>query len=71
MNIGNDASGTHCGPTEVYTGTLDPRPVAVQRIALAPSVAGLAAFVDFFRRTRESLLRRALRRLVRPLRGGR
>ena len=71
VNIGNDASGTHCGPTEVYTGTLDPRPVAVQRIALAPSVAGLAAFVDFFRRTRESLLRRALRRLVRPLRGGR
>ena len=71
VNIGNDASGTHCGPTEVYTGTLDPRPVAVQRIALAPSVAGLAAFVDFFRRTHESLLRRALRRLVRPLRGGR
>jgi hypothetical protein len=67
VNIGNDASGTHCGPTEVYTGTLDPRPVDLQRIPLAPSEAGRAAFVGFFRRTRESLPRRVLRRIPRLL----
>jgi len=71
VNIGNDASGTHCGPTEVYTGTLDPRPVPVARIALEPSPVARAAFVDFFRRTRESLVRRAWRRVLRPLRGNR
>ena len=71
VNIGNDASGTHCGPTEVYTGTLDRRPVQVERILLEPSAVGRAAFVDFFRRTRESLVRRVLRRLLRPLRGSR
>jgi hypothetical protein len=71
VNIGNDASGTHCGPTEVYTGTLDARPVHPERLALAPSGVGRAAFVDFFRRTRESLPRRLLRRVLRPVRGGR
>lgn len=71
VNIGNDASGTHCGPTEIYTGTLDLRPVQVQRLPLAPSDAGRRAFVDFFRRTRESLPRRALRRLLAPFRGAR
>ena len=71
VNIGNDASGTHCGPTEVYTGTLDPRPVQLERIALVPSAIGRAAFVDFFRRTRESLPRRVVRRLLRPLRSSR
>lgn len=67
-NIGNDNSGTHCAPTEVYAGALDPGPVKVERIALEPSAAGRAAFVDFFRSSREGLFQRILRRVVRPLR---
>ncbi len=67
-NIGNDNSGTHCAPTEVYAGVPDPGPVKVERIALEPSAAGRAAFVDFFRSSREGLFQRILRRVVRPLR---
>lgn len=67
-NIGNDNSGTHCASTEVYSGALDPGLVKVERIALEPSVAARAAFVDFFRNSREGLFQKVLRRVVRPLR---
>ena len=67
-NIGNDNSGTHCAPTEVYSGALAPGPVEVEHIAVEPSAAGRAAFVNFHQRNRESLFRRVLRRVVQPLR---
>ena len=68
-NIGNDASGTHCAPTEIYSGALQPRAVRVERIALAASAAGRSAFVAFFRQTRPNRLQQALRQLAGLLRG--
>ncbi len=70
-NIGNDDSGTHCGPTEVYAGDVATRPTRVDRIDLLPSVVGRAAFVEFFRANRENLLQKIWRRMSRTFRGTR
>jgi len=67
-NIGNDNSGTHCGPTGVYSGALEPGPVKVERVALEPSAAGRAAFVEFFQGSQDGLLRKVLRRVLRSFR---
>lgn len=64
-NIGNDDSGTHCSPTEVYAGAVAAAPVLVERIALEPSAAGRAAFVAFFRDNKEHLVRKVWRLLAR------
>lgn len=62
-NIGNDASGTHCALTEMYSGGLGVRPVQLQRLPLEPSSVARSAFVRFFRGNRESLLRKAVRQV--------
>lgn len=62
-NIGNDASGTHAGVSSAFDQLIDDHPVRVDRIAVAESISGRAAFVDFFRSQQGSRLRRAARRL--------
>lgn len=64
QNIGNDGSGTHCAPTDVYSGALLVQPVALRRIPLEPSAPARASFVRFFRATREGLILRIRRRLA-------
>ncbi len=68
-NIGNDASGTHCAPTDVYSGNMGLATVGVRRIPLEPSEVARAGFVEFFTSSRESLLQKLTRRVSRSLGG--
>ena len=62
QNIGCDDSGTHCGPTEKYTGALAENRIDVQSQAVAESSVARAAIIRYFRRTQpcksENLLSR-------------
>jgi hypothetical protein len=61
-NAGFDASGVHCDESADFEVALADSPVAVAPIAVEPSAAGRAAYVDFFRRLeRPGLARRAWR----------
>jgi hypothetical protein len=61
-NAGFDRSGVHCDESTEFEVMLADSPVAVQSIAVEPSVAGRAAYADFFRNLeRPGLARRAWR----------
>jgi hypothetical protein len=62
-NIGHDNSGTHCGVSEAYSGDLASSPIRVERIPLTPSPTGRAALVDFYRRSKEHIIRKVWNRL--------
>jgi hypothetical protein len=63
-NIGHDASGEHCGPTDVYTTKVTQSPVAIVKIPLIPSATALAAYKKFYINL-NSLPHRILRRVKR------
>jgi hypothetical protein len=63
-NIGLDASGTHCTPTDQFDVTLSSRPVAVRPIPVEEREDVRSALELYHRVTRPSLARLALRRLA-------
>jgi hypothetical protein len=70
-NAGFDASGVHCDESAEFEVTLADSPVVVKPIAVEPSGAARAAYVDFFRRLeRPGLMRRAWRFAARFARRG-
>lgn len=70
QNIGNDASGTHCGVDESYLGELSPGRIPVERIQPVESHEAHREFGRFFeaQKDRASLLGRITRRMKRFLR---
>jgi hypothetical protein len=63
-NIGLDASGTHCTPTDKFDITLSPRPVAVGPIPIEQCEDVRLALERYFRSIRPSLAGIAFRRLA-------
>jgi hypothetical protein len=63
LNIGNDNSGTHCGATEIFSGDIIARPVAVGGIPIVASLEARSAVAKYFAAHRDSLLWRALQRI--------
>jgi hypothetical protein len=47
-NIGNDATGTHCGTTDRYDVLVSQRPIQVQSIPIEPSEIAFNAFKAYF-----------------------
>jgi hypothetical protein len=77
-NIGNDASGVHCGTTEAYDVSLSATRIVVGGVPVQESEAGRRAFVGFFRgnagitpapAATGGKVKRVLRRIVRLIRG--
>ena len=69
-NIGIDGSGIHSGDVDVYDSGLAQRPIAVEAIEIAESVAARSAFKRHFQATRPSVIARMLRRVRRALEPG-
>ncbi len=63
LNIGNDNSGTHCGVTEIFSGDIADRPVVVDGIPIVESPEARIAVTKFYAANKDSLLRRALRKI--------
>ncbi len=63
QNIGNDASGTHCGASSIYDTTLSKTPIDLTYVKVEPSIAYRKAFEDFFRRTQRGWVSRARHRM--------
>lgn len=63
-NLGCDATGTHPVASQVFTSRLAERPIPVERVAIAPCPAALAAFARFHHRL-NSPWHRVRRRLAR------
>lgn len=62
-NIGNDGTGTHCSATSSHDTLLSTSEIVLADIAVEPSAAGTAAYVDFYireKRNRASLRNRLL-----------
>lgn len=62
QNIGNDASGTHCGTTDVWDVTLGQSHVNVEGVALQASELAFNAFENHFRKA-TALRGRIIRKL--------
>ena len=67
LNIGNDNSGTHCGATEIFSGDIIARPVAVGGIPIVASLEARSAVTGFLAANaaanKTSLLRQAMQRI--------
>lgn len=63
LNIGNDNSGTHCGATEIFSGDIIARPVAVGGIPIVASLEARSAVAKYFAADKNSLLRQAMQRI--------
>ena len=61
-NIGNDASGTHCGESDTHDVVLSTSSIDLSCIEVVHSVSGSQAFEEFYRQSRVSLILRVLRR---------
>ena len=63
QNIGNDGSGTHCGNYNSHDINLYEQQVSVDEIEVKVSKAGYEAFEDFFRKSKESIFRKIIRKV--------
>jgi hypothetical protein len=63
LNIGNDNSGTHCGATEIFSGDIIARPVAVGGIPIVARLEARSAVAKYFATDKDSLLRQAMQRI--------
>jgi hypothetical protein len=63
QNIGNDASGRHCGATDDYSTAVADQAVRVEPIEVAECEYARAAFAEFLRGTRKGMLQRAFSRI--------
>ena len=60
-NMGNDASGTHCGvtniyDTEIYDTEVHKEPISIKNIPIVESAISLKAVEDFFKSTKQKSL---------------
>ncbi len=67
-NIGNDASGTHSGRTDVYAQVPSRTPVHVERQSLLPSEVARRAFARFLRHAQGGPLKRLARAVTGSIR---
>jgi hypothetical protein len=67
-NIGNDASGTHCGKSNAHDVVLSSTPIDLSFIEVLPSVVGSKAFEKFFRYYQGGLVKRIQRFFISILR---
>lgn len=63
-NIGNDASGTHCGQYSAMDTVLSDRPIRLNGVAVESSTAAREEFIRFFRRQSRSRIAVRIRRLL-------
>jgi len=69
INIGTDASGTHCGSTDTFDVTSSTSPLHIGGVPVADSPEGRAAFTEFGKRNHlGSAVKHRLGRLARKLR---
>jgi hypothetical protein len=69
VNIGTDASGTHCGATDTFDVRFSPSPIRIGGVPVADSAQGRAAFTEFGKRNHlGSAVKHRLGRLARKLR---
>jgi hypothetical protein len=69
INIGTDASGTHCGSTDTFDVESSTSPIRIGGIPVEDSAQGRAAFTEFGKRNGlGSAMKYRLRRLARKLR---
>jgi len=69
VNIGTDASGTHCGSTDTFDVESSASPIRIGGIPVEDSAQGRAAFTEFGKRNGlGSAMKHRLRRLARKLR---
>jgi hypothetical protein len=57
-NIGNDASGAHCGRSSTFDSSLTPGPIQLSDLVITPSLQGYQSFETFFRGSQSSYLSR-------------
>ena len=60
-NIGNDASGTHCGDSRNRDVKLSMTPINLENIEVCSSMAGYRAFENFYLNSKENIFDRILR----------
>lgn len=63
QNIGNDGSGRHCGNYDSHWVELSDRPISVDRIEVAESQLGSIAFEEFYRKSKETFVKKILRKI--------
>ncbi len=68
-NIGLDASGTHCSPTDRFDIELADKAVKIGSIPLEEHAGAKLALEKYHRTTRSSLLKSAVLKLIRRIRG--
>jgi hypothetical protein len=69
INIGTDASGTHCGSTDTFDVTSSSSPLRIGGVPVVDSPEGRAAFTEFGKRNHlGSAVKHRLGRLARKLR---
>lgn len=61
-NIGNDSSGTHCGDSISMDSELSQTPINLSNVPVVASERGRRAFENFFRKTNQGLMHRAMRK---------
>jgi hypothetical protein len=68
-NIGLDASGTHCSPTDRFDTTLAGSAVEIGPVPLEEHAGAKQALENYYRATRPSLIKSAFLKLTRRIRG--
>jgi hypothetical protein len=66
-NIGSDNSGTHCGDSDLYDTVLSQTPIDLSCIEVKSFAEGRHAFERFFRKSKEEMWKRLMRRLAKSL----
>lgn len=65
FNTGIDASGSHCGATNVFDTEVTLYPVKVERLPIEEDTQAFQAIKEFYRSSRPSFARRVLGRIIR------
>jgi hypothetical protein len=64
LNTGNDGSGTHCSPTDSYSGLLSVEAIRFETIPVQEDARAWSLFAAFLRSSRPALAVRVFRKLV-------
>ncbi|CAN1534956.1 Glycosyltransferase 2-like [Methylophilaceae bacterium] len=57
-NIGNDASGTHCGESNIHDVSLSDTAIDLSSVEVLPSILGHQAFEQFYRQSQGGMMQR-------------
>lgn len=63
-NIGNDASGTHCGGSSTFDSYLASSPIQLSDLAITPSLQGYQSFENFFRESQPTRISRIRQKIA-------